>query len=385
MQGDPLSMALYAIATLPIISHSQEQHNLVRQIWYADDSGAVGRLQQLRDWWEELVRIGRGYGYYPNANKTLLLMKPDHAVAARDIFDGTGIQLVTDGAKHLGSAVGTDEFINATVHEHADNWRKELQHLAQITKTKPHAPHAALTHGLRGYWIYVMRTLAMPEAAQLALDNSVAELLLTLTGRNGALADDELALLQMPCRLGGVGVPSFTFMAQAVTGHQVDEIIHQHDKEWQVTTPDVIKTLASREKASTAVARRKEESRQYGILEARASPTLARRMTQLSSKGTSVWLTALPLREHGFHLSKGDFRDALALRYGWQLQEVPATCGCGEPFTTTHAMCCSRRSFPTIRHNEVRDLLADWLTEVCSAVAVEPQLAPLSGVWLESL
>ena len=276
--------------------------------------------------------------------------------------------------------------INAAAHEHADNWGKELQYLAQITKTEPHAAHAALTHGLRGRWTYVMRTLAIPEAAQLALDNSVAELHSTLTDYNAALADDERALLQLPCRLGGIGVPSFTFMARcelaashAVTGHQVDEIIHQHDTEWQVKNPDVIKTLARREKASSAVARRKEESRQYGIPEARASPTLARRMTQLSSKGASIWLTALPLWDRGCHLSKGDFRDTLTLRYGWQLKEVLVTCGCGEPFTTTHAMCCSCGGFPTIRHKEVRDLLAEWLTEVCSTVAVEPQLAPLSG------
>ena len=129
-QGDPLSMAFYAIATLHIINHLQAQHNLVRQIWYANDSSAVGRLQQLRDWWEELVTIGKGYSYYPNANKTLLLVKPDHTVAAREIFDGTGIKLVKNGAKYLGSAVGTDEFINSTAHEHTDNWRKELQHLA---------------------------------------------------------------------------------------------------------------------------------------------------------------------------------------------------------------------------------------------------------------
>ena len=52
------------------------------------------------------------------------------------------------------------------------------------------------------------------------------------------LADDELPLLQLSCRTGGIGVPSFTFMprrelaaSQAVTGHQVDEIIHQHDTE----------------------------------------------------------------------------------------------------------------------------------------------------------
>ena len=99
-------------------------------------------------------------------------------------------------------------------------------------------------------------------------------------------------------------------------------------------TPEVIHILACREKAPTAVARRKEESRQYGTLEERASPPLARRMTQLSSKGASIWLTTLHLRESGFHLSKGDFQDALTLRYGRQLQEVTAMCRCGEPLTT---------------------------------------------------
>ena len=61
---------------------------------------------------------------------------------------------------------------------------------------------------------------------------------MTLTGRNAVLADDELARLQLSCRLGGIGAPSLTFMArrelaasQAVTGHQVDEIIHQHHTE----------------------------------------------------------------------------------------------------------------------------------------------------------
>ena len=34
-------------------------------------------------------------------------------------------------------------------------------------------------------------------------------------------------------------------------------------------------------------------------------------------KGASSWLTALPLADFGFSLSKSDFRDALHLRYGW--------------------------------------------------------------------
>ena len=34
---------------------------------------------------------------------------------------------------------------------------------------------------------------------------------------------------------------------------------------------------------------------------------------------------------------------------------------------------------PTIRHNEIRDLTASLVTEVCHNVAIEPLLQPLSG------
>ena len=39
-------------------------------------------------------------------------------------------------------------------------------------------------------------------------------------------------------------------------------------------------------------------------------------------------------------------------------------------------MICSTGGFP---HNEVCDLTAQLLTEVCSSVSVEPPLQPLSG------
>ena len=42
-------------------------------------------------------------------------------------------------------------------------------------------------------------------------------------------------------------------------------------------------------------------------------------------------------------------------------------------------MCCQRLGFPTIHHNEVRDLVGYLLSEVCHNVAIEPQLAQLSG------
>ena len=44
-----------------------------------------------------------------------------------------------------------------------------------------------------------------------------------------------------------------------------------------------------------------------------------------------------------------------------------------------HALSCPNGGFLIIRHNELRDLTAKFLTEVCHNVAVEPHLMPVSG------
>ena len=108
-----------------------------------------------------------------------------------------------------------------------------------------------------------------------------------------------------------------------------------------------------------------------------APPDFARHLQQLTMPGAPYWLTELPRAEHGYHLLKDDCRDALALRYGWAMQDVPARCACGQAFSVARAMCCAKGGFPTIRHDEVRDVLADLLTEVCPDIAIEPFLTPI--------
>ena len=50
-----------------------------------------------------------------------------------------------------------------------------------------------------------------------------------------------------------------------------------------------------------------------------------------------------------------------------------------------HALSCPKGGFPSIRHNEIRDLTADLLTEVCSDVHIEPDLQPVEGELLTGL
>ena len=107
--------------------------------------------------------------------------------------------------------------------------------------------------------------------------------------------------------------------------------------------------------------------------------SLQRAMDLTQEKGASSWLTSLPLEEFGFSLHKGAFRDAIALRYGWQPSHSPSSCACGSNFSVEHALSCPKGGFPTIRHNEVRDLTANLMTEVCHDVCIEPTLQPLTG------
>ena len=56
---------------------------------------------------------------------------------------------------------------------------------------------------------------------------------------------------------------------------------------------------------------------------------------------------------------------------------LPSYCGYGNKLTTEHAFSCAKGGFPSIRHNEIRDITATQLTEVCHNVSVEPDLQPI--------
>ena len=113
-----------------------------------------------------------------------------------------------------------------------------------------------------------------------------------------------------------------------------------------------------------------------------APPSLKSALELASEWGASNWLTVLPIQEHGFTLHKSAFHDAITLRYGWDVR-LPDRCPCGVKFSVEHAFSCPKVVFPTIKHNEIHDLTASLLTEVCHEVQVELTLQPLSGEYFD--
>ena len=58
---------------------------------------------------------------------------------------------------------------------------------------------------------------------------------------------------------------------------------------------------------------------------------------------------------------------------------MPSTYACGSKFSVEHVLFCSKGGFPSIRHNEIRDLTVNLLTDICHDGFVEPELQPITN------
>ena len=102
-QGDPLAMPMYAIATIPLIWRIS---NSVTQVWYADDTAALGSVTELRNWWDNLVKLGPDFGYFANSTKTWLVTKDSCLSSATAAFAGTNVNITSSGRPYLGAPLG---------------------------------------------------------------------------------------------------------------------------------------------------------------------------------------------------------------------------------------------------------------------------------------
>ena len=96
-------------------------------------------------------------------------------------------------------------------------------------------------------------------------------------------------------------------------------------------------------------------------------------------QNASSWLTSLTFKEEGYIVNKQCFFDLIRTRYGWQLDRLPSKCECGSTFSIDHPLICKKGGFVSLRHNQVRNLTAFLLDEVCQDVCVEPQFLQLNG------
>ena len=351
------------------------------QAWYADDASACGKIFHLRTWWDQISCLGPAFGYFPNAKKTWLVVKEQYLELARTLFADTCVNVTADGRPHLGAAIGSPSFVEQYVSDKVSSWVTELKVLTSIAVTQPHAAFSAFTHGLISKWLFIARTI--PDVGHLfqPLEDCVRNSFIPAVTGHSPPGDVERALFALPARLGGLGIinptclSSVEFSSSCRITEPLQALLISQSAVYSedVRTAQIsIKSKVYHLKSSNA------KSTQADLLQ-QAPASLRRSIELASEKGASGWLTVIPLQEHGFALHKTAFHDAIALRYGWDPSRLPHYCSCGAKLSVEHSFTCPKGGFPSLRHNEIRDLTANLLTEVCHEVQVEPTLQPISG------
>jgi hypothetical protein len=348
---------------------------------FADYASDGGQIEDILSWWNLLIKHGPRFGYFPNPTKCVLLTKEPYLSKAKEIFANTGVIVTSEGKSVLGVPIGTDSFVQESIRIKVTKWTSDIINLAKIAETHPHAAYSAFGHGFSSRWTYFCRVLPLNVYDLQPMEDAIQNHLIpSITGID-SLSTLDREWINLPIRLGGLGLyypcnfsssqykssinlcsplidnllnhsNNFSYEDQLIQRDLKFQNMKECEDHWLACSDEIFKKL----------------------------PVERQRLMELAQeKGASSWLSTLPLVECGFSLNKSTFRDALCFRFGWTLSELPSVCVCGKGFSVKHALKCPMGGFQTRRHNEIRDLTADMLREVCLSVSVEPSLLPLRG------
>jgi len=381
-QGDPHAMPVYAVGITPLLPvHANVSLNKnTKQIAFADDLLGAGKLISLREYWNRLFADGPRLGYYPNASKTWLVVKPEVYELAKEIFADTTINVTCEGRKYLGGFIGTNQARDVYTNDLVSNWSLQLENLCKIAKSEPQAAFNGFCKGFRHKLTYHMRVLPNLHEQLKTLDEILNNSFIPAITGGHICSQNERELLSLPFNTGGMAIPILKELAtsqyndsKTICQQLVESIIKQDrdyfiDKSLDVKRKkDVVTRNQARQKQKL------EEARQLMSLDEERANDVA----QL--KGASSWLSAAPsIHDNNFSLNKREFNDAVSIRYRWQPKYLPQICECGKSFSVDHALCCMKGGFIHTRHDDLRNTFANLLSEICNDVAIEPSMLALN-------
>ena len=165
---------------------------------------------------------------------------------------------------------------------------------------------------------------------------------------------------------GGLGIQNPTktadreYQASKRITSQLTELIFNQDQDLSKLDRSFISKTKADLKMEKEISYAAEKSRVESLI---TSESKRRAFSIACEKGSSSWLSALPLRSLGYCLNKKDFQDSLSLRYNWPIPDVPKHCACGKTNSVDHALSCKKGGYVTFRHDILVETEAELLLE----------------------
>ena len=307
-QGDPLSMAFYALGVLPLIVQLKDLDKWI-QIWYADDANNCGKLPLLREWFDMLVTKGPDFGYFPEPSKSILVVAECDIPEAERLFSDIGIQICTSSrilGGHVGSSTGRKEYIQQKVL----SWVHHVDCLAEAAGSQPQDAYAALTKSLSFEWTFVQRVVQecgdlFEPVEEIICDKFLPQLL------GSEFTPEDHAVFALPVKFAGLGIPNPTTTAKnafrtskRAASHLTDAISGQGEMD-HINHGQVVMEARTEHRGS----RRQEHVANLNSTLAKFADDKQRIVRRAADHPIGAWLSVLPCAKQNAVLSPREFRD----------------------------------------------------------------------------
>ena len=287
-QGDPLAMAMYGIAIIPLIERLENDE--ICQKWYADDGSAVGNLDDLKVTLEKVIEHGKAFGYYVKSSKCKLIVKDGLKEKAAKVFEGKDIKIV-DGFRVLGSVIGTNESCEKFMSQKFEEYEKICLKLSNLVKTSPQNVYSCFTKGVQEKLSFLYRTTPDTKKHRAKMKTVIEKHLIpSITGR-AEISNQDLRTFSLPLRNGGMNI------------NNPDD--HDKDYDWSIWVSESLKSddihdaslEQSRRNLSIRGLKRAELKSKRDEITENCSVDEKRAIDLASEKGASNWLNVLPLKK----------------------------------------------------------------------------------------
>jgi len=89
------------------------------------------------------------------------------------MYENNNIQITVNGQHYLGAAINTKEFIETYAAQMIVKWVSEIDRLAAVAHSYPHAAYTAFIPGATGGWVYLMRTVDVSASIFQPLEDAI--------------------------------------------------------------------------------------------------------------------------------------------------------------------------------------------------------------------
>ncbi|KAL7478797.1 hypothetical protein ACHAW6_004593 [Cyclotella cf. meneghiniana] len=372
-------MILHGIGLMPLAKHLRHSDPSVLQPWYDDDFTLQGPASCVVTLFHLLCQYSPRVGYFPETEKCWVICPPSSKERACQIFDNASLTVsYSHGRRYVGGFVGSratrDEWLSPMIQR----WVTGIEQPAAIMTRFPHSAYAGLVSLLSAKWQYICRTIPDVGPSLAPVEQALrTKFLPAITGFTDPIDNKFRTLLGNGVKTSGLAIRDPTVAAASLysTSAEATDMLAGTLIRNKPINIEAHRNCVRAAGAAHRKTRRNGEAAFHTTLMERSPPKVKKRMERAAVTG--AWLSTIPDRFSGTKLTKEEWFDNVAIRYGKRPANLTDQCdGCGSGLTLEIGLSCKKSGLIGICHDDVLDEWAHQcsiaLTDSC--IVIEPAI-----------